>query len=326
MHTTGPTIIAISAHDDAHLPVVQQYLDQPMVVIDPLGILLDLDLSYQHRHKTSAVFYKGIMLENVVGVWYRKPTLFEPSMITVPENLRDYTQDAIGQHSALIKEQFPQATWVSPYHAINRANNKSLGLRLADDIGLRIPDTLFTSSQTLARAFLDKHPDTIVKTLARTYPLLEDSLTEDKRATMFFARRITDPATIDLGGLNLAPAIFQQAIDADYDIRATVVGSTVYPSKITNGNLQQYPIRDWRQGHFTDTIQFEAYPGLPDDVASKCVQLTKRLGLIFSTIDLVRDRRGAYWFLEINPNGQWAFVDEPTANRIGKAIAKHLSF
>jgi glutathione synthase/RimK-type ligase-like ATP-grasp enzyme len=320
MRTARPTIIAISAHDDAHLPVVQQYLNRPMTVLDPLAIMLGLDISYEHSDKTVTVLYKGRPLEDVRSVWYRKPTRFETSMLKVPENIQDYARDAIELHCALIRDQFPEAAWISPYHAIHRANNKSLGLRLASRLGMRVPDTLFTSSKELARAFLDKHSDSIVKTLARTYPYIED-----KGATMFFAHRITDNTQINLDGLNLAPAIFQQAIDADYDIRATVVDGTVYASKITNGELQQYPVRDWRQGHFTDTIQFEAYSKLPDDIADKCVRLTKQLGLRFSTIDLVRDKKGEYWFLEINPNGQWAFVDEATANRIGRAIATLLS-
>jgi hypothetical protein len=35
----------------------------------------------------------------------------------------------------------------------------------------------------------------------------------------------------------------------------------------------------------------------------------------------VLDKKGEIWFLEINPNGQWAFVEEVTGQPMGKALA-----
>lgn len=286
-----------------------------MVVIDPLAILMGLDLSFTHGDDGSMVIYKGTPLTGVSGVWYRKPTQFNSGLLKVAPDLQDYAADALQEHCVLIRDQFPEARWISPYYAIKRANNKSLGLRMAQSVGLLTPATLFTSDKQQAQAFRLKYPEVIIKTLARTYPRMED-----KGATMFFARKVQQGAPLNLDGLHLAPAVFQQAVDADYDIRATVVGDKVFPSKITNDGLSS-PVRDWRLGHFTGTVRFEAYTNLPTDITEKCVKLTKQLGLTFSTIDLVRDKQGAYWFLETNPNGQWAFVDDPTADRIGAAIA-----
>ena len=84
-------------------------------------------------------------------------------------------------------------------------------------------------------------------------------------------------------------------------------------------------VRDWRAGHDKDMgeLAFEPY-ALPDKIARQCVVLTRQLGLPFGAIDLVQDDAGETWFLEINPNGQWAFVDKVTADKIGKAIAQML--
>jgi glutathione synthase/RimK-type ligase-like ATP-grasp enzyme len=310
------TLIAITSHDDSHLPVVQQYLDNPLLIIDPLAILVGVDLSCSFTQGKQTVIYRNKPLENVHGVWYRKPTLLEQSMLSnVPPKLREYTSDAIEQHCILIRSQFTQATWISPYYAIKQGNDKSLGLRYAHAVGLTVPNTLFTSDPNQARSFINQYPTTIVKSLARTFPFIEG-----KGSTMFFAQKVHRGEAIDLDGLNLAPAVFQQAIDADFDIRVNVVGSRIFASKITNPGLLDSSVRDWRQGHFTGTIQFEPY-ALPASTAKQCVDLTKKLGLKFGAIDLVRDKRGTIWFLEINPNGQWAFVDDKTANQIGKAIA-----
>jgi glutathione synthase/RimK-type ligase-like ATP-grasp enzyme len=49
---------------------------------------------------------------------------------------------------------------------------------------------------------------------------------------------------------------------------------------------------------------------LPQEVESQCVHLTRALGLAFGAIDLILTPQGEYVFLEINPNGQWAWLQQ----------------
>jgi glutathione synthase/RimK-type ligase-like ATP-grasp enzyme len=51
---------------------------------------------------------------------------------------------------------------------------------------------------------------------------------------------------------------------------------------------------------------------LPADLAERCLELVRAYGLEFAAIDLVRARDGRYVFLEINPNGQWAWLEQVT--------------
>jgi len=48
------------------------------------------------------------------------------------------------------------------------------------------------------------------------------------------------------------------------------------------------------------------------------------LGLRFAAIDLVLDQTGEYWFLEANPNGQWAWIESRTGLPISSAIVDEL--
>ena len=48
----------------------------------------------------------------------------------------------------------------------------------------------------------------------------------------------------------------------------------------------------------------------PDDIAAKCVALTRSYGLNFSTSDFIVTPDGRYVYLETNPNGQWLWVQE----------------
>lgn len=53
-------------------------------------------------------------------------------------------------------------------------------------------------------------------------------------------------------------------------------------------------------------------------------QLSKRITLKFGAIDLIKDKDGNYVFLEINPNGQWAWVQTQTGLPIAEAIIDEL--
>jgi glutathione synthase/RimK-type ligase-like ATP-grasp enzyme len=51
---------------------------------------------------------------------------------------------------------------------------------------------------------------------------------------------------------------------------------------------------------------------LPSDVVELCVALCRSYKLQFGAIDLARRPDGGYTFFEINPNGQWAWVEQRT--------------
>jgi glutathione synthase/RimK-type ligase-like ATP-grasp enzyme len=63
---------------------------------------------------------------------------------------------------------------------------------------------------------------------------------------------------------------------------------------------------------------------LPDATKKKIAQLMKRLGLVYGAIDLRRTPEGAYVFLEVNPAGEWRFVEERTGQPMTDAFAEML--
>jgi len=79
---------------------------------------------------------------------------------------------------------------------------------------------------------------------------------------------------------------------------------------------------DWRKGSHPD-LEHEAI-SLPDEVAEQCRELVRRMNLRYGAIDLVCDRDGKLWFLEINPNGQWAWIENQTGYPIATAIVDEL--
>jgi glutathione synthase/RimK-type ligase-like ATP-grasp enzyme len=116
----------------------------------------------------------------------------------------------------------------------------------------------------------------------------------------------------------LVPVIAQQWIDKAYDLRVTVVGDKIFAVKIDSQISPETEI-DWRAGH--SIIPPHSPYVLPQTIFKSCLSLTKHLNLSFGAIDLVRDKQGNYWFLEINPNGQWAWLETQTGLPISDCIA-----
>lgn len=54
------------------------------------------------------------------------------------------------------------------------------------------------------------------------------------------------------------------------------------------------------------------------------MELLNRLDLRFGALDFVVAPDGDWWFLECNPNGQWAWIEAETAMPIAAALADSL--
>lgn len=118
---------------------------------------------------------------------------------------------------------------------------------------------------------------------------------------------------------SLTPSIFQEYIEKEYELRITVVGEKVFAAKVDSQKQEETKI-DWRK-HKTPFQQYT----LPKEISDKCVELTQKLNLSFGAIDIIKNKEGEYIFLEINPNGQWAWLDMETGLNISDEIINYLT-
>jgi len=63
---------------------------------------------------------------------------------------------------------------------------------------------------------------------------------------------------------------------------------------------------------------------LPIETERKLLDLVRELGLQYAAIDLIEDENGVLHFLEVNPSGQFLFVEIDTGQQISRAIAELL--
>ena len=117
-----------------------------------------------------------------------------------------------------------------------------------------------------------------------------------------------------------APVIFQEYVEALVDLRVTVVGREIFPAAI-HSQETAYPI-DFRIDISRARIESTT---LPEQVSNRLLALMDRLGLSYGAIDMRLTPDGRHVFLEINPAGQWLFIERATNQPMAAALARLLS-
>lgn len=103
------------------------------------------------------------------------------------------------------------------------------------------------------------------------------------------------------------------------DLRVTVLDDKLWCDEIV---IDAAGIQgDWRLKK-KDDLEYKDF-SLPADIAQNCLKLVKSLGLQYGAIDLALSD-GIFWFIEINPTGEWGWLDRP-GRGISYSIAKKLS-
>jgi glutathione synthase/RimK-type ligase-like ATP-grasp enzyme len=221
----------------------------------------------------------------------------------------------------------PTAKWLSNPMRIIEADNKILQLMKAKALGFTLPPTYIGNNAEWLEKFINNHEgEFIVKaTDVHEAPIFIKRWHGKQEIEFRFTAKQFSKAELlkYLPHISNAPAIIQTYIPKKTELRITVVGDKIFPCSI---NAQKSPLGkvDWRYYDMDNTVH-EAYT-LPTHVKEKCFALVKALGLNFGCIDMVVTPDDEHVFLEINPNGQWLWVEDlvPELN-ISQAIADFLT-
>jgi len=310
------SVLVISHGKDAHIKFVAKHLSVELLQFDPQRFPLNIDITYCWNGKCFEISSNGRKISDVTSVWYRKPKLPDLSSVEVKPEVRILMVESCNEAVGLLYGLMQGKLWVNNPHANRRANNKLLQAEVAKSVGFNIPKTLATSLAEEAERFVSEVSAVVVK------PLCGLAVRVDDYPHMVYTTRITSRNDLSFKGLNLSPVIFQEEIEKLLDIRITVVGDSCFACGIRQlGELAD--AIDWRKGIGSKNLSYEVF-NLPEHIQDMCLKVTRKLGLVFGAIDLVLHPDGSYWFLEINPNGQWGFVERHTGLPIGKAMAQLL--
>lgn len=257
----------------------------------------------------------SVQLGNVKSfhsVWFRRTKL--PNLRIYDEAEKLYL---LGEYDALLQNLYFQINakkWLSHPKYVYQAENKIFQMRLARDIGFYLPDTIITNQHSELKKFIDKHKRNVI-----VKPLSQGRIKQLSGFKTIFTNLLTPSIIDNLDSYSLTPSIYQEYIEKEFELRITVVDDKIFSARIDSQKYDETKI-DWRK----QKMPFEKYP-LPNDIRDKCLALIKKLNLSFGAIDIIKDSKGNYIFLEVNPNGQWAWLDMDAGLNISDEIINYLT-
>ena len=256
---------------------------------------------------------RSISGEEVKSVWYRRNVV--PNL---PEHLDPGNREFCERETRAFLDgtlaALPTQRWLSSPQAIWRAEQKPYQLAAAARLGFTLPRTILTNDQGAAREFA-RESRLVAKAVSSGYIAGPDG----NQAIFTSALDPTDLK--DLDGLALAPVTFQENVQKSSDIRVTVVGDEVFAAEILSQGRESSKV-DWRP---TDDpyLEHKAH-NLPATIGRLCLRLVAHLGLMFGAIDFALKPDGSYVFFEINPNGEWLWLEDQLGLPISDRIAAWL--
>jgi glutathione synthase/RimK-type ligase-like ATP-grasp enzyme len=251
-------------------------------------------------------------LDRVTAVWYRRPQPPAPHEAITDEPMREYVAE---ECRFTLNDLWHTlgCRWVpAPPSVIRRAELKVAQLQLAGTLGFVLPPTLVTNRPEAFLEFHRQHNAGVISKLAG--PAFMKSFGE------YFVRYTEIVSRRDLGytdSIRYCPVLFQAYVPKRVELRVTVVGQEVFAAEI-HSQESHHTRHDWRRYDFYQTTYLPHE--LPREVEQRCLQLVERLGLCYGAIDLILTPDDQYVFLEINPNGQYLWIEQETSLPISTAV------
>ena len=284
-----PVVLILTHPADVHADAVQAHLDASGVEvrrIDTAGLgSLQAPVTAYINGGAVTGDVAGVSLARVVGVWHRRPSQFPTSDEQDAAELR---AGVGGVLAALPYLNHPADMAVAGF--------KPYQLAVAGRCGLSVPETLISTVRPVASAMADRlHGGVVVKPMSR---FVAGLVNEDDRS-----------------GWERAMHLTQQRITTRRHVRLTVVDGSMFAALIESPHL------DWRRD--LDACRYQAIE-TPVEIAGPVRRLMALLRLRCAALDFAVDGAGRWWFLEINPNGQWLWIEHATGLPVAAAVAAAL--
>ena len=312
------TVLLVTASYDLAAPYVQACLERrsvPYFRLDtdrfPSEVQMSLD---PKRGLVISDGERSIEGDEVKSVWYRRhvaPMLSDQ----LTTGIRDFCERETRSFLEGVLAALPTKRWLSSPQAIRTAERKPYQLVVADQLGFALPETIITNNQAEVARFAQERR-LVAKAISSGYIAGPDG------NEAIFTSVISPTDLEDLDGLMLAPVTFQEHVEKLSDIRLTVVGGELFAAEILSQERESSKV-DWRA---TDDPELKHIRHeLPKRLSERCLRLVSNLGLVYGAIDMALKPDGTYVFFEINPNGEWLWLEDQLGFPISDSIATWLS-
>lgn len=318
----APQVLLLSSVQDSHAAAVLRELQSfgaaaLLLEWDTFGKTWLLHWDSSSLEFTVEVEESSFSLADVGTWWMRRDPLLPESKSADPVE-----QYAAIQAVSLLRSMLHWMPYsrpgIDPISAAMAAEEKPLQQMIAGQVGLPTPDTYTGNNPHSAFEWADARAvDLCIKPASGGRLQYPDGSTYAHYTERFDHRPLEEYAS-----LAQCPATFQTFIPKAFEIRCTVVGPQTFSASIHTKSASLDAQTDWRHYDWENT---EYYPyELPAEIESRLLQLMHRLGLQYGACDFVVTPNGEHVFLEVNPLGQYLWIEQLTDLPISRSIASFL--
>lgn len=255
-------------------------------------------------------------LGEVGVVWYRRPSDAHAPASTPTQSVVEFINRETIWFLANLWECLGRPIVNDPYLNL-RASLKAHQLHVAHAIGFEVPPTYMGNEPDAIRQLFRAAGGSLV---VKGYDPRSVRLADDAERAIYTS--LVDEGDLqDDAVLRACPSIWQAYVPKRVEIRVTVVGNAILAAEI-HSQASDRSKHDWRIYDLENTPYLPHE--LPEPLAERCRRLVRELRLFYGAIDLVLTPDGRYVFLEINPSGQWAWIEELCGLPIAQAHVRLL--
>lgn len=317
------SVVIIADREDLHADCVASSLRETETSVVRLSPLHDFNKPYTFKSsspRSAKLGGKIFNIDEISGVYCRVALERFIECFSPRNAVERYCieEEASAWLSALLL--LPHKIWMNnPQHEL-WADIKSSSLMLAIKVGLNVPEFLITNSLTEAQKF-SAGRDVVVKPISDASFALQNSnyvSVPDFGEFESIGTRLFEPNAVNSSQLNGTPFLLQVYIPRHEEFRVTVVDSCVFTAI---ANVPDFRI-DIKDAAFPIYLACQ----LPEFEAIKLIELTRALGLRVCTFDILKSTSGALFLVDINPSGNWLWLDREFDGMISKTIGHALAF
>ena len=310
---TRPSIAVLTFTDDLHALVIQAHLRRnrgalcEVVEVDSMADRPDgLSWSTEPGFGTSVPTRDGgrLDLAGCDAIWFRRWNHPQRAGRELTEEAHREVVDASCASTLMgaLRNEFG-GRWVSHPDATRRAENKLIQLRAAADAGFVVPRTLVSQDPAEIRRFCSALDGEVILKAVRGTP-----------SSQLYTLPVTPEHLADDDALRLCPTIFQEYVPGTRHLRVLCCGTTSYAVAIDSPDL------DWRRNLDVPIEPVSLDPVIQQALARVLELLDLRMGVV----DLKLDPDGRPVWLELNPQGQFLFVQGLTGLDLTAGFADFL--
>ncbi len=191
--------------------------------------------------------------------------------------------------------------------------NKLTQLVTAKENNLNIPNTIVSNNPKIVKEFLAINSSNISKSIQVPFFLQKN----DKVFTLFTNDFLVED--LNVLGKNFFLTKFQNKIIKQFEIRSFYIDKQFFSMAIFSQNNPKTStdFRNYDREKPNRTTPFN----LPKSIENKLRKIMEKLSLNSGSIDMIVDINNKFYFLEINPVGQFGMVSKPCNYFLEKKIA-----